>query len=84
MLNKSWITLPVVYRRPLPQKRFFGGEGKKRKEFAEWQELELPREEQEARFRQQELQLELLGKQAEKHVQISQTLMTMMQNLVKK
>ena len=74
----------MVYRRPLPQKRFFGGEGKKRKEFAEWQELELPREEQEARFRQQELQLELLGKQAEKHVQISQTLMTMMQNLVKK
>ena len=74
----------MVYRRPLPQKRFFGGEGKIRKEFAEWQELELPREEQEARFRQQELQLELLGKQAEKHVQISQALMTMMQNLVKK
>ena len=48
------------------------------------QELELQRKEQEARSRQQEVQLELLRKQAEKQVQISQPLMTMMQNLVKK
>ena len=48
------------------------------------QELELPRKEQEARARQQELQIELLRKQQEQQVQISQALMTMMQNLVKK
>ena len=48
------------------------------------QELELQRMEQEVRSRQQELQLELLRKQAEQQVQISQALMTMMQNLVKK
>ena len=47
------------------------------------QELELQRKEQEARSRQQEVQLELLRKQAEQQVQISQALMTMMQNLVK-
>lgn len=48
------------------------------------QELELQRKEQEARARQQELQIELLRKQQEQQVQISQALMTMMQNLVKK
>ena len=49
------------------------------------QELELQRKEQEARDRQQELrQIELLRKQREQQVQISQALMTMMQNLVKK
>lgn len=48
------------------------------------QELELQRKEQEARARQQELQIELLRKQTEQQVQISQALMTMMQNLVKK
>ena len=48
------------------------------------QELELQRKEQEARARQQELQIELLRKQTEQKVQISQALMTMMQNLVKK
>ena len=48
------------------------------------QELELQRKEQESRARQQELQIELLRKQAEQQVQISQALMTMMQNLVKK
>ncbi|CAH3165194.1 unnamed protein product [Pocillopora meandrina] len=40
--------------------------------------------EQEVRARQQELQIELLWKQTEQQVQISQALMTMMQNLVKK
>lgn len=48
------------------------------------QELELQRKEQEARARQQELQIQLLRKQTEQQVQISQALMTMMQNLVKK
>ena len=48
------------------------------------QELELQRKEQEVRARQQELQIELLRKQTEQQVQISQALMTMMQNLVKK
>ena len=48
------------------------------------QELELQRTEQEGRARQQELQIELLRKQQEQQVQISQALMTMMQNLVKK
>lgn len=48
------------------------------------QELELQRKEQEARARQQELQIELPRKETEQQVQISQVLMTMMQNLVKK
>lgn len=48
------------------------------------QELELQRKEQEVRARQQELQIELLRKQTEQQVQISQALMTMMQNMVKK
>ena len=48
------------------------------------QKLELQRKEQEARARQQELQIELLRKQQEQQVQISQALMTMMENLVKK
>ena len=48
------------------------------------QELELQRKEQEARARQQELQIDLLRKQTDQQVQISQALMTMMQNLVKK
>ena len=48
------------------------------------QELELQRKEQEARARQQELRIELLRKQTEQQVQISQALMTMMQSLVKK
>lgn len=48
------------------------------------QEIELQRKEQEVRARQQELQIELLRKQTEQQVQISQALMTMMQNLVKK
>ena len=48
------------------------------------QELELQRKEQESRARQQELQIELLRKQAKQQVQISQALMTMIQNLVKK
>ena len=48
------------------------------------QELELQRKEQEARARQQELQIELVRKQQEQQVQISQALMTMMQNLIKK
>ena len=48
------------------------------------QELELQRKEQEARARQQELQIELLRKQQEQQVQISQALMTMMENFVKK
>ncbi|CAH3154423.1 unnamed protein product [Porites lobata] len=47
-------------------------------------ELELQRKEQEVRARQQELQIELLRKQTEQQVQISQALMTMMQNMVKK
>ena len=46
------------------------------------QELELQKKEQEARARQQELHIELL--RTEQQVQISQALMTMMQNLVKK
>ena len=48
------------------------------------QELALQRKEQEVRARQQELQIELLRKQTEQEVRISQALMTMMQNLVKK
>jgi len=48
------------------------------------EELELQRKEQEARARQQEPQIELLWKQTEQQVQVSQALMTMMQNLVKK
>ena len=48
------------------------------------QELELQRKEQDARARQQELQIELLRKQQEQQVQISQALMTKMRNLVKK
>ena len=48
------------------------------------QELELQRKEQEARARQQELRIELLRKQTEQQVQISQALMTIMQSLVKK
>jgi len=44
----------------------------------------LQRKEQESRARQQELQIELLRKQAEQQVQISQALMTMMQNLMNK
>ena len=48
------------------------------------QELELQRKEQEVRARQQELQIELLRKQTKQQVQISQALMTTMQNLVKK
>ncbi|CAH3165472.1 unnamed protein product, partial [Pocillopora meandrina] len=48
------------------------------------QELEMQRKEQVVRARQQELQIELLRKQTEQQVQISQALMTMMQNLVKK
>nr|XP_058972160.1 uncharacterized protein LOC131798522 [Pocillopora verrucosa] len=45
---------------------------------------EKAQSEQEARARQQELQIELLRKQTKQQVQISQALMTMMQNLVKK
>ena len=48
------------------------------------QELELQRKEQKARPRRQELQIELLRNQIERQMQISQALMTMMQNLVKK
>ena len=48
------------------------------------QELELQRKEQKARPRRQELQIELLLNQIEQQMQISQALMTMMQNLVKK
>ncbi|CAH3132988.1 unnamed protein product [Pocillopora meandrina] len=48
------------------------------------EKLELHRKEQEVRARQQELQIELLRKQTEQQQQISQALMTMMQNLVKK
>ena len=48
------------------------------------QELELQRKEQKARPRRQELQIELLRNQIEQQMQISQALMTMMQNLVKK
>ncbi|CAH3125307.1 unnamed protein product [Porites lobata] len=44
----------------------------------------LQRKEQEVRARQQELQIELLRKQTEQQGQISQALMTMMQNMVKK
>ena len=47
------------------------------------QELELQRKEQKARPRRQELQIELLRNQIEQQMQISQALMTMMQNLVK-
>ena len=47
-------------------------------------ELELQRKEQKARPRRQELQIELLRNQIEQQMQISQALMTMMQNLVKK
>ena len=47
-------------------------------------EYSIRQQEQEARARQQELQIELLRKQTEQQVQISQALMTMMQNLVKK
>ncbi|KAK2553472.1 hypothetical protein P5673_025231 [Acropora cervicornis] len=46
------------------------------------QGLELQRKEQEARARQQELQIELLRKQTEQQVQISQAWMIVMQNLV--
>ena len=48
------------------------------------QELELQRKEQKARPRRQELQIKLLRNQIEQQMQISQALMTMMQNLVKK
>ena len=48
------------------------------------QELEMQRKEQEARARPQDLQIELPRKQTERQGQISQALMTMMQNLVKK
>ena len=48
------------------------------------QELELQRKEQEGRARQQQVQIKLLGKQTEQQVQISQVLMTVTQNLVKK
>ena len=48
------------------------------------QELELQRKEQKARPRRQELQIELLRNQIEQQMQISQALMTMMQNLVRK
>ena len=48
------------------------------------QELELQRKEQKARPRRQEPQIELLLNQIEQQMQISQALMTMMQNLVKK
>ena len=48
------------------------------------QELELQRKEQKARPRRQEPQIELLRNQIEQQMQISQALMTMMQNLVKK
>ncbi|CAH3184661.1 unnamed protein product [Porites lobata] len=58
-----------------------GGSAKKSQEAGE---LELQRKEQEVRARQQELQIELLRKQTEQQVQISQALMTMMQNMVKK
>ena len=47
------------------------------------QELELQSKEQESRARQQELQMELLRKQAEQQVQISQAMIILMQNLVK-
>ena len=47
-------------------------------------ELQLQRKEQEARARHQELQIDLIRKQTEQQVQISQALLTMMQNLVKK
>ncbi|CAH3112710.1 unnamed protein product [Porites lobata] len=58
-----------------------GGSAKRAEEAGE---LELQRKEQEVRARQQELQIELLRKQTEQQVQISQALMTMMQNMVKK
>ncbi|CAH3137789.1 unnamed protein product [Porites lobata] len=58
-----------------------GGSAKKSRRSGE---LELQRKEQEVRARQQELQIELLRKQTEQQVQISQALMTMMQNMVKK
>ena len=57
---------------------------KEKKKSDDKEAAEEIRKKQKARSRRQELRLELLRKQAEQQVQISQALMTMMQNLVKK